>query len=33
MEGNKRYSRNKEQHPDESMARRRELEQAQHPFA
>jgi carbonic anhydrase len=33
MEGNKRYSSNKEQHPDESLARRRELEQAQHPFA
>lgn len=33
MEGNKRYSSNREQHPDESLARRRELQQAQHPFA
>jgi len=33
MEGNKRYSSNKEQHPDESLARRRELLQSQHPFA
>src|SRR5215469_7214849 len=33
MEGNKRYSSNKEQHPDESLARRRELQQSQQPFA
>lgn len=33
MNGNKRYSLNKEQHPDESLARRRELEQGQHPLA
>ena len=33
MEGNKRYVRHKEQHPDESMARRKELETGQHPFA
>jgi carbonic anhydrase len=33
MEGNKRYSQGKEQHPDETLARRRELEQGQHPFA
>ena len=33
MEGNKRYVRHKEQHPDESMARRKELETSQHPFA
>jgi carbonic anhydrase len=33
MEGNKRYSRGKELHPDETLARRRELEQGQHPFA
>ena len=33
MEGNARYAGNKEQHPDESLARRRELEGGQHPFA
>ena len=33
MEGNARYARNKEQHPDETLARRRELEMVQHPFA
>lgn len=33
MEGNQRYVRHKEQHPDESLARRKELETAQHPFA
>jgi carbonic anhydrase len=33
MEGNKRYVGHKEQHPDESMARRKELETGQHPFA
>jgi carbonic anhydrase len=33
MDGNKRYSQSKEQHPDETLARRRELENAQHPFA
>ncbi|MBV8827960.1 MAG: carbonic anhydrase [Acidobacteriaceae bacterium] len=33
MEGNDRYSRDKEQHPDETLARRRELENEQHPFA
>jgi carbonic anhydrase len=33
VEGNQRYSRHKEQHPDESPARRKELETVQHPFA
>jgi carbonic anhydrase len=32
-EGNQRYARDKEQHPDETLARRRELEAGQHPFA
>ena len=33
MEGNRRYARHKEQHPDESLAHRKELEGSQHPFA
>lgn len=33
LEGNKRYTQHKEQHPDETLARRRELETTQHPFA
>jgi carbonic anhydrase len=33
MEGNRRYVRHKEQHPDESVGRRKELEGSQHPFA
>jgi len=33
MAGNQRYVRHREQHPDESMARRKELESGQHPFA
>ncbi len=33
VEGNRRYMRHKAQHPDESLARRKELEGAQHPFA
>jgi carbonic anhydrase len=33
MEGNQRYARDKEQHPDETLARRRELQDGQHPFA
>jgi carbonic anhydrase len=33
VEGNRRYVRDKAQHPDESLARRKELEGAQHPFA
>ena len=33
MEGNQRYVRHKEQHPDASLARRKELEIGQHPFA
>jgi len=33
LEGNRRYAQNKEQHPDETMARRKELENEQHPFA
>lgn len=33
MEGNARYARDKEQHPDETLARRKELESSQHPFA
>jgi carbonic anhydrase len=32
-DGNRRYSQNKEQHPDETLARRIELQNAQHPFA
>ena len=33
MEGNRRYSQHNEQHPDETPARRKELESGQHPFA
>jgi carbonic anhydrase len=33
MEGNQRYVSQKEQHPDESLARRMELVGGQHPFA
>ncbi|MBV8569018.1 MAG: carbonic anhydrase [Acidobacteriaceae bacterium] len=33
MEGNKRYASDNEQHPDETRARRKELESGQHPFA
>jgi carbonic anhydrase len=33
LEGNQRYVRHKEQHPDESLARRKELIGGQHPFA
>lgn len=33
MAGNQRYVKHKGRHPDESMARRRELESGQHPFA
>ena len=33
MAGNQRYVSSKEQHPDESPARRHELESGQHPFA
>jgi carbonic anhydrase len=33
MAGNRRYVQHKEQHPDESRARRKELESGQHPFA
>jgi carbonic anhydrase len=33
MDGNRRYARHKEQHPDESLARRKELQSDQHPFA
>jgi len=33
MDGNRLYSQNKEQHPDETLARRIELQSAQHPFA
>ncbi len=33
MAGNERYVRHKEQHPDQSLARRKELEAGQHPFA
>jgi len=33
MAGNERYVHHKEQHPDESPARRKELEAGQHPFA
>jgi carbonic anhydrase len=31
--GNQRYVRHKEQHPDQSLARRKELRAGQHPFA
>jgi carbonic anhydrase len=33
MEGNRRYVGDKEQHPNESVARRKELEASQHPIA
>ena len=33
MDGNQRYVRLKEMHPDESLARRQELVRGQHPFA
>ena len=33
IEGNKRFVRHKEQHPDETPGRRKELESGQHPFA
>jgi carbonic anhydrase len=33
MAGNQRYVRHKEQHPDQSLARRKELRTVQHPFA
>jgi carbonic anhydrase len=33
MAGNERYVRHKEQHPDQSLARRKELGAGQHPFA
>ena len=33
MAGNQRYVRHKEQHPHQSLARRKELEAGQHPFA
>ena len=33
MAGNQRYVRHKEQHPDQSLTRRKELRSAQHPFA
>ena len=33
MAGNRRYRNHKEQHPDESLARRKELVGGQHPFA
>jgi carbonic anhydrase len=33
MEGNKRFADRKAQHPDQSVARLREIEPAQHPFA
>lgn len=33
MQGNQRYAQNKEEHPDESMKRRKALENAQQPFA
>jgi carbonic anhydrase len=33
MAGNQRYVVHKEQHPDQSFARRNELESGQHPFA
>jgi carbonic anhydrase len=33
LDGNQRYVRHKEKHPDQSLARRKELEGGQHPFA
>jgi len=33
MAGNRRYVRHQQQHPNQSLARRKELEKAQHPFA
>jgi carbonic anhydrase len=33
LQGNQRYMRHKEQHPDESVAHRKELITGQHPFA
>jgi carbonic anhydrase len=33
MAGNRRYVLHKEQHPDQSLARRKELRAGQHPFA
>jgi carbonic anhydrase len=33
MAGNQRYVRHKERHPDQTLARRKELEGGQHPFA
>jgi carbonic anhydrase len=33
MDGNQRYVRHKVRHPDQSLARRKELESGQHPFA
>jgi len=33
MAGNRRYLRHKEQHPDQSLARRKQLTAGQHPFA
>ncbi len=33
MEGNRRYTRHKAKHPDESLSRRKDLEGTQHPFA
>jgi carbonic anhydrase len=33
MEGNRRYVSHKEKHPDETLARRKELQNGQHPFA
>lgn len=32
-QGNQRYAGNKEEHPDETLGRRRELQAGQHPFA
>jgi carbonic anhydrase len=33
IQGNQRYMRHREQHPDESLARRKDLVSGQHPFA
>jgi len=33
IEGNNRYSRHQERHPDETLGRRKELEKGQQPFA
>jgi carbonic anhydrase len=33
IEGNQRYVKHKERHPDQSLARRKELTATQHPFA